>query len=296
MTDIEYFRQNKNILDWFWISGNQKLSEDFIREFKDKVIWYSISTRQNLSEEFIREFKDKVDWRNISYSQKLSEDFIRENKDQVSWYYISTKQKLSEDFIREFQDQVDWFKICHYQTLSEGFIREFQDKVNWNYISIYQKLSEEFIREFKNKVKWIYISTFQNLSEEFIKEFNLKVPETCWLYETPEFKEKYIKNNTDYKIKNGMVIAYKAVRTSGHSLFNFQYHYEVGGEYECHCDYNVDMENSFGLSAWTLEGARKYYNKGKIFKVGIPIESLGAVVHDGTKLRASKIVILEEVY
>ena len=36
------------------------LSETFIRENKDKVNWDYISRKQTLSEDFIREFKDKV--------------------------------------------------------------------------------------------------------------------------------------------------------------------------------------------------------------------------------------------
>ena len=254
MKDIEYYRKNKDTLDWYLISERQKLSEDFIREFHDKV-----------------------HWGNISEYQKLSEDFIRKNQDKVSWYYISSHQKLSEDFIREFQDKVNWTYISKYQKLSEDFIREFKDEVRWDLISKYQKLSNKFRKEFN------------------LKEFNLKIPKTCWLYKMPNSKEKYIRKDTDYKIKNEMVIAYKAVRSDGYSVYNFQYHYEIGEEYESHCDCNINNNNSFGLSAWTLEGANNYYNRGRIFKVGIPIEDLGAVVHGGNKLRASRIRILDEV-
>ena len=52
-------------VDWFIISQNQTLSENFIREFKDKVDWYWISVYQKLSENFIREFKDRVYWKEI---------------------------------------------------------------------------------------------------------------------------------------------------------------------------------------------------------------------------------------
>lgn len=75
---------------------------EYIRENKDKVNWYYISKYQKLSEDFIREFQDKVDWDSISADQKLSEDFIREFEDRVNWGCLSEYQKLSEDFIREF--------------------------------------------------------------------------------------------------------------------------------------------------------------------------------------------------
>jgi hypothetical protein len=42
--------------DWYRISRNCELSEDFIKEFKDKVNWCRISAFQYLSEEFLIEF------------------------------------------------------------------------------------------------------------------------------------------------------------------------------------------------------------------------------------------------
>ena len=126
---------------------------EYIRNNKDKVNWYYISRYQKLSEKFIREFKDKVDWHYISVYQKLSEEFIREFQDKVDWFYISKYQKLSENLIREFQDKVDWFYISVYQTLSEDFIREFEYSVDWVNIGKCQKLSEEFRREFEYKLE-----------------------------------------------------------------------------------------------------------------------------------------------
>jgi hypothetical protein len=232
---------------------------------------------------------------NISMEEALSEEFISEYAYQLNWYKISQYQKLSEGFIRENADRVDWYYISEYQKLSEEFIREFSDKVNWYYISAYQKLSEGFIREFSNKVKWNYIPLYQKLSPEFIKEYGLEIPETNWLYKDKEYKRKYIKENTEYEIVGDKVIAYKSCRSDGYSVFNFQYYYEVGGEYECHADYNIDNDNSFGLSAWTKEGALGYYNFGKLFKVEIDLEDIATIVHDGNKIRASRIKILEEI-
>jgi len=287
----------KNIIDWEGVSKNQKLSEELIRENSDKVNWLWISACQNLSEVFIREMaaKDLVNWCYISVYQKLSEDFIREFQNKVNWSWISNCQKLSEDFIREFQDKVDWKNISAYQKLSEDFIREFQDKVAWEDISEYQKLSEEFIREFKNNVNWFYISIYQKLSKDFMKEFNLEKPDNNWLYTSKEEKLEYIKNHTDYEVVNDKyIIAYKSCRSNGYSKFNFQYRYEVGKTYESHCDCNLREEGSFGLSAWTKEGALEYC-KEKLFRVKINIEDIGAIVHKNNKIRCFRLTILEEV-
>ena len=247
---------------------------------------------QQLSEDFIREFKDKVSWTYISQYQKLSLDFIKEFKDKVDWIYISIYQQLSLEFIREFQDKVNWDCISIYQKLSEDFIREFQDKVNWYSISQYQQLSEDFIREFKDKVNWDWISQYQKLSEDFLKEFGLTKPENNWLYATIEEKRERIKE--EYELDGDYIIAYKSTMKNGYSVFNFQYRYEVGGIYESHCDCDLSNDNSFGLSAWTKKGALGYYSRGKLFKVRIHLDDLGAMTSFG-KLRARKIEILEEV-
>jgi hypothetical protein len=263
-----------------------------VKKFKDKVDWEWISKYQKLSEGFIREFKNKVDWYYISQYQKLSENFIREFKDKVNWKCISQYQKLSEGFIREFEDEVYWYYISQYQKLSEGFIREFKNKVDWWDISIYQKLSENFIREFKNKVDWYYISEHQKLSEGFIREFKLKIAPDNWLYKDKGFKLKKIKETGLYEFLDAdHILAYKGIRSDRYSKFNFQYQYLKGGTYECHCDC-TDEENSFGLSAWTEEKARKHCGE-LVIKVKINVADIGRVIHDGGKLRCSKFTVID---
>ena len=235
---------------------------------------------------------DKVDWYEITKYQKLSEDFIREFQNKVDWFYISRYQKLSENFIREFKDRVYWNLISQYQKLSEDFIREFQYKVYWNCISESQKLSEDFIREFPNNVKWYNISKYQKLSEDFIKESNLKIDKDNWLYKTTEFKKEQVIKCGLYECHEDYFIAYKAIRNDRYSHYNFQYQYLKNGIYECHCDC-TDNENSFGLSVWTEDGAREYYNSGLIVKVKVKYEDVGRLVHNSNKIRCSKIKILD---
>jgi hypothetical protein len=238
---------------------------------------------------------------NITHDDSLSEDFIREFKDKISWYGISwygisRHQVLSEDFIREFKNEVDWNYMCKYQTLSGDFIREFQDKVNWGLISKYQTLSEDFIREFKDRVDWKGISTYQKLSKQFKEEFNLEIPTDCWIYKPVFFKKKYIRKHTNYQITDDYITAYKSIKSDNRSVFfPTRYKYEVGKEYTSNCDCNVNEENSFGLSAWTREGALNYYFKGKLLKVKIAIKDIGAIVRESNKIRCTRLKVLEEV-
>ena len=239
---------------------------------------------------------DKVDWDNISAYQQLSESFIEKHADKVNWKYISEYQKLSESFIKKHADKVYWDYISAYQKLSESFIKKHADKVDWDYISAYQKLSESFIEKHADKVNWDYISAYQKLSESFIDKHadKVNIPKYTWLYKDYEFKREYIEANTEYEIDGDYVIAYKSCRSDGYSNFNFQYRYEIGGTYDCHADFNPLEENSFGLSAWTREGAIEYCNQ-KLFKVKIHLNDIACLVHDNHKIRCQKLTVIEEI-
>ena len=224
-------------------------------------------------------------------------DVKSKNKNKVNWGRISEYQKLSEEFIEKFRDKIDWGWISEYQKLSEEFIEKFQDKVDWYGISINQKLSEEFIEKFQDKVDWGYISIYQKLSEEFITKHNLNIDKSKNTnYFNFEQKLELVKNTNLYEIVDEVyVIAYKSIRNDNYSFFNFQYCYEIGRIYEAHCDCNLDNEDSFGLSVWTREKALEYNSTGKLVKVKIHIDDIGAVVHDGGKLRCKKFEVIEEV-
>ena len=271
------------------------MTESFIEKHKDKVNWYCISRFQKLSESFIEKYEDKVNWFHISRTQKLSESFIEKYQDKVNWDCISQFQKLSESFIEKYQDQVNWYNISISQKLSESFIEKHKDKVDWINISKYQKLLESFIEKYKNKVIWYYISIYQKLSIEFRKKYKIQIKPNNWLYKPVNFKLKKLRECGLYEIiDNKYIIAYKGIRSDNYSKYNFQYLYEIGKEYESNCDCNVNDDFSFGLSAWTLENAKKYCDE-KIIKVQIAIKDLGAIVHDGNKLRCFKFKVLEEV-
>jgi len=72
-------------------------------------------------------------------------------------------------------------------------------------------------------------------------------------------------------------------------------YYYPGSIVSAHCNCNPDEENSFGLSAWTKKGALRYYYKGLLLKVRIPISKLGCLVPDWYKIRCFELEILEVV-
>jgi len=84
---IQCYEQNKNKVNWEYISINQQLSEEFIEKFSDKVAWDWISRYQKLSKEFIERFKDKLDL-----------NVIRERKENwISIYEYANKYNLEID-------------------------------------------------------------------------------------------------------------------------------------------------------------------------------------------------------
>ena len=189
-----------------------------------------------------------------------------------NWDSLSKHRGLTEEFIRGFKYEVDWFSISAYQRLSEGFIREFKNWVNWCLISQYQRLSDEFIEEFEDKV-------YMNVIAD------------SWHYKSVEEKKKAVIDTGLYECHDDYFIAYKGIRRDRYSRFNFQYQYLKGHTYETWCDCSAD-ENSYGFSAWTEDGARKYC-KELIVRVKVRYEDVGRVVHDGGKIRCFKMEILD---
>ena len=128
------------------------------------------------------------------------------------------------------------------------------------------------------------------MSEEFRKEFNLKIDhKSNWLYWTNQEKLDYLKELNIYEIVNDeYIIAYKAVKSNNSSVYKPAIVYSVGNVYKAHCNCHPY------LSAWTFDGAKKYYNKGKILKVKIPIEKLGCVT-DANKIRCFELEVMEEL-
>ena len=197
-----------------------------------------------------------------------------------------------KDFIREFKEDVDWYCISEHQSLSEDFIKEFKENVHWYWISQCQTLSEDFIREFKDQVHWGRISRHQTLSEGFIREFNLTIPKSNWIYASDEDKHKAIESSGLYEVKDGYVYGYKTVDKYMRSVFRSTYHYKLGEIHRSRCDFNCDVENSYGLSMWSKEGALGYHGQGIMLRVRAKLSHVGAMVHYKHKLRCVELEVL----
>ena len=225
----------------------------------------------------------------------------QEQKDVLAWYNRTYGTSIDGP---DWADRVNWWRISRSQSLSEEFIREFSGRVDWRCISAHQSLSEGFIREFADLVKWGCISRSQLLSEEFLKEFSDRIQpdhrQDNWLYADRATKLRHIRENAPefetQEDENGpFIVAYKSTLKGGRSNFKPSIRYEVGGIYKARCDHNMRQENSFGLSAWTREGAESHVPGGELYRVKIYVDDIGAMVHDGRKIRCKRQEFIERI-
>lgn len=98
---LEYYINNYKNIDWFSISIDQSLTEEFIIKHKRNVNWYHITRKQNLSLEFMDKFIHMIDTEYISAHKKLPEEFIIKHADRLNWYFLACCQKLSYEFLEK---------------------------------------------------------------------------------------------------------------------------------------------------------------------------------------------------
>ena len=239
--------------------------------------------------------RGRKNWLAISRNLNLTEEFIEQHADEIDWYYISIYQKLSEKFIEKHVEEVYWYLVSIYQKLSEEFIERHAGEVDWNRISMYQKLSEKFIEKHADKVNWYCISKYQKLSEKFIEKhadvLNMSNIDDSWNYKSTDFKKAAVEATGLYECHEDFFYAYKGIRSDRYSRLNFQYRYMPNETYECFADTSSE-ENSFGLSAWTKERAEEYCS-ALVVKVKIYYKDVARVVHNGGKIRCSRLTVMD---
>ena len=134
-----------------------------------------------------------------------------------------------------------------------------------------------------------YTTTFTFIEDKI----DLKLPfaSDSWLYVSGDEKLRLVKETGLYDVEGDYVYGYKGIRGDRYSKYNFQYKYEKGRVYESHADFNNNNKNSFGLSVWTEEEAKKYCDEF-VVKAKIHKDDLAALVHSRGKIRATKIEVL----
>ena len=278
----------KNIIE-IAEKNNKELSKNIIRMYKKELQeGLKLNPKANFIKLYTKEYINCILWEYVPFK------LIRKYKKLICWSDVSAFYKLSEAFIKKHKTLLNWHSISMYQHLSETFIEKYKDFVNWDLISKFQQLSEPFIEKYKDLVNWKFISKYQKLSETFIEthwNLNISLMNGNWLNKDTEFKKKAVIDTGLYECHEDYFIAYKGIRANRYSAFNFQYRYLPGNTYTCFADGSKD-ENSFGLSVWDKANARDYCPE-LIIKCKVFYEDVARVVHDGGKIRCSKITILD---
>ena len=161
------------------------------------------------------------------------------------------------------------------EDLDDEFLMANADKLNWNLISYRRKVT--------NMALLKYVKLWGN-----------------WLYYDDNRKKQIISEH--YKIKKYMgkdhVVCYKAVRNNLSSirnpeLFTYDRLYHV---YETRCDYNENVEHSFGFGCWNKGFAEKYAEETetedyRIIQCLVPLDSICVLGDCNGKIRAGKMIV-----
>jgi hypothetical protein len=229
---------------------------------------------------------------------------MERHADRLNWSWISSSQSLSEPFMERNAERLDWWAISRHQSLSESFMERHAGRLDWRGIFCFQSLSEPFMERNADCLDWWNISRHQSLSEEFIERhaecLHSAFRQDNWLYADREIKLRHIREKApEFKVqedeKGPFIVAFKSTLQGGRSNFKPSMRYVVGGIYETRCDHNLRQEDSYGLSAWTLESAKSHVPDGELYRVKIYLDDIGAMVHDGKKIRCKRQEFLERV-
>jgi len=279
----------------------------------NKYLWADLVQHQKLSMDFIEKYADKIDsFPDIIMYQNVSKSFIEKNRNKIStaemYCLIKRQNMISEDFVmkhffKSFIKAIESNALDYYFALFIDYIK-YNTLSNPEYIldkclSSNCNLSANTTHMFLKNMFW-----HQELSENArltILNVYPKLDLTehiSWRYYSKEDKLKHLKqiNKCDSIfeiVNNEYIVAYKFVDLKMHSFYDSRITYIVGETYSAKCDYCIDIENSYGLSAWYGSdiGPNGYDKDSIMLKVHINIDDIGAITNKERKIRATKMTI-----
>lgn len=103
---LEYIISNYDINNFHWISisGDQKLSEEFIRKYKDKIHYPALLRNELIPEQVIDNIKDIIDWDKVLWYHTMNIQNNYRPKQKLVYYlnkygYLNSKSEKAELFI-----------------------------------------------------------------------------------------------------------------------------------------------------------------------------------------------------
>lgn len=315
-----FMRKHANRLNWRSISCNQKFSSKFLYEFVDeldlfnvdsklftkrvvikclekKKTAYEVAFKVQLPHNLMEKYHYNLDWETLPSAQCLTQSFIKKHLNEFNVVTLARYQNLSDEIIdmiaNKTNDESFWSTICTFQKLSENTMRKYFHELYPNMLCKYQTLSENFIKDYLSCLDTFLLKRFQKYSDKFADALGIS-RSLRNKDNSNDIKKKLIKSKL-YECHDDFFIAYKGIKKSRYSLFNFRYKYLPNKSYESNCDC-TNNECSFGLSVGTKDYVKKYISTDKnaiIVKCKVNYKDVGSIVDDGDKVRCFKITILE---
>ena len=203
---------NINKWDWFFISGYQNLSEDFIRLFKDKVGWNEIVRKQKLSEDFLEENADKVHWALVARHQNISKDFLLNIKEEYQKHYLGNFIGLYhlENPYCPLQEKIKWMR-------ENGLIEQYDPRVHeLQYLEQDESKETKPNKDLEDFRKLVSSKTnntkIYRIAQEYapISEeddgYHEKIDSAYKLFQDNKIRTNRNKTVSDIALKNGKVI------------------------------------------------------------------------------------------
>lgn len=315
-----FMRKHANRLNWGSIACNQKFSSKFLYEFVDELDLFNVDSKLFTKRVVIKCLEKKKTAYEVAFKVQLPHNLMEKYHYNLDWETLPSAQCLTQSFIKKHLNEFNVVTLARYQNLSDEVIDMIANKTNdesfWSTICIFQKLSENTMRKYFHNLYPNVLCKYQTLSENFIKDY-LPCLDTFLLKTYQKYSDKFadalgidhslrnIDNSNDVKKKliksklyechEDYFIAYKGIKKSRYSLFNFRYKYLPNKSYESNCD-PTDNERSFGLNVGTKNYVKKYISTNKnamIVKCKINYCDVGSIVYDAENVRCTKIQILE---
>jgi hypothetical protein len=189
-------------VNWFDISRNPRITEEFIRKHSDKLDWNVLSEYIHITRELLCEFRDNWIASGLALNPALTADlihiYVEPGLPEVEQYddqyltrnpnmpfdltpnmklnydtlMISSNIKLFEEQIINWDDSVTIGKINRVSMnshITPAIIRAQKNRLNWNHLSCNSALTMPLIREFIDYISWDFISWNPNLDMVFIR-------------------------------------------------------------------------------------------------------------------------------
>lgn len=108
--DIDFIKDNLDLINWDILSLKYKLNKSFILDYQEKLNWYSIMRNKSLSLGFIYDFPKQIRWEAFSRFGNLNKQILDDFHDQINWKIIREERQLTDKeqkLLKNYDQSID---------------------------------------------------------------------------------------------------------------------------------------------------------------------------------------------